>query len=342
MLSEIKKELLRQPEKIKALLEYFDYCNVTIRQTYISCGRAIDASAKSIVIRLEHNDWLYVTDYARNINQDIFAYISSQRKIEFVEILTVIKNILGITDYDEHFGNKGIFGGFYERIRKRNTVKTKTYDNSVLDKYIPCGNIRFLEDNISLDAQRFFHIMYDVESQGIIIPIYNQLGFLMGAKARFNYDVEDGEMKYFYPLPCQMSQTLYGYSQNYNYLADGTVLIGEAEKLTLQCYSYGYRNVVSLGSGSISTKQVQMLYELNPKRVIFLHDVGYELENIMRNIDKVRRYSRFSEIELGYWDFFGKDYKNKVSPTDMGKEKFEYILNNEIKMIGDDEKDDEL
>ena len=189
MLKEIKKELLNNPDKLKELLEYFDFYNVIVHKTYISFGRAIDSSKKSIVIKLENNSYLYVKDYARNIQKDLFTYIGEQRRVEFSEVLSAIKSVLNITDYYDFFGNRGIFGGFYERIRKRNFNKVNTYDESLLDRYIQCGNLRFLRDNISLGTQNFFNIRYDVESQGIVIPIYNQLGQLMGAKVRCNYEI---------------------------------------------------------------------------------------------------------------------------------------------------------
>ena len=56
----------------------------------------------------------------------------------------------------------------------------------------------------------------------------------------------------------------------------------------------------------------------------------------------MKNYSRFSEVEIGYWDYFGKDYEDKVSPSDLGKAKFKQIINSEIKMIGDDIDEDEL
>lgn len=342
MLADIKKELINHPEKLKDVLEHFGYCNIVIRPKYISFGRDEKSSKKSIVINLENNEYLYTIDYARNIRKDIFSYIIEQRKVEFIDVLNEVRHALGITDYYDFFDSKGIFGGFYEKIRKRRTNKVNTYDDSILDCYVNCGNIRFLADNISLLSQKFFNIKYDVESQGIVIPIRNQFGQLMGVKERFNYDVPDGEMKYFYAVPCSMSQTLFGYSQNYEFLVDNTIYIFEAEKSCMQCYSYGIRNCVSLGSGSISIQQVKMLLELNPKRIIFLHDVGYGLENIMRNIDMVKNYSRFTEVEFGYWSYFGRGYENKVSPSDLGKECLENILQNEITMIGDEDDEDEL
>lgn len=342
MLKEIKKELLDNPEKLKDLLEHFNFYNVHIHQSYISFGRAQDTSKKSIVIRLEKNDYLYVTDYARNISKDLFTYISEQRLVDFKDIITVVRSILGIDDFSLFNESRGIFGGFYEKIRKRNEYSLRTYDESVLDKYIPLANKRFIKDNISIIAQQFFGIRYDVESQGIVIPIHNQIGELIGAKVRCNYEVQDGEMKYYYLIPCQMSQTLYGYSQNYNYLVNNVIYIFESEKAVMQCFSYGIRNCVALGSGSISRKQVRMLLELNPKKIIFMHDVGYDLENILRNINMVKNYSRFSEVELGYWDFFDRLYDNKVSASDLGKKELLRIIDTEIKIIGDDEDEEEL
>ena len=342
MLTEIKKELLDNPEKLKELLEYFNFYNVHIHQSYISFGRAQDTSKKSIVVRLEKNDYLYVTDYARNISKDLFSYISEQRLVDFKDIIGVVRNILGVDNFSLFNESHGIFGGFYEKIRKRSEYSVRTYDESVLDKYIPLANKRFVNDNISIAAQQFFGIRYDVESQGIVIPIHNQIGELIGAKVRCNYEVQDGEMKYYYLIPCQASQTLYGYSQNYNYLTNNIIYIYEAEKSIMQCFSYGIRNCVALGSGSISRKQVRMLLELNPKKIIFMHDVGYDLENILRNINMVKNYSRFSEVELGYWDFFDRLYDNKVSASDLGKKELLRIMDTEIKMIGDDKDEEEL
>lgn len=342
MLSEIKKELINHPEKLKEVLEHFGYCNVIVRTKYIQFGRDEYASKKSIVIKLESNQYLYVTDYARNIQKDLFSYISEQRKIGFSEVLSGMTGILGISDYFEYFDKRGIFGGFYERIRKKSTSRVNTYNESILDNYERYGNLRFLEDNISINTQQFFNIRYDVESQGIVIPIHNQVGQLIGVKIRLNFEVPDGEQKYFYLIPCAMSQTLYGYSQNYNYLVGNTVFIFESEKSVMQCHSYGIRNCVALGSGSISSKQVQMIYELNPKKVIFMHDVGFDLENIMRNISLVKSYSRFTEIELGYWNYFGKRYSSKVSPSDLGRQELVRIIDAEILMIGDDIDENEL
>ena len=128
MLNNIKKELISHPDKLKEVLEHYEYCNIVIRKTYMSFGRDIQSSKKSIVIKLENNDYLWVTDYARNINKDLISYIIEQRNVEFINVLNTIKGILGITDYYDFFENKnkrGIFGGFYEKIKQFRVFKTQ-------------------------------------------------------------------------------------------------------------------------------------------------------------------------------------------------------------------------
>lgn len=50
-----------------------------------------------------------------------------------------------------------------------------------------------------------------------------------------------------------MSQTLFGYSENYSSLYENDVWIVESEKLVLKMDSWGYNNVVALGSNLLST-----------------------------------------------------------------------------------------
>ena len=69
-----------------------------------------------MLYKLKENKFLYVHDYARNIQKDLFSYIMSQRHVEFSDVLNEVKKVIGITDYYDFFERRGIFGGFYEKI----------------------------------------------------------------------------------------------------------------------------------------------------------------------------------------------------------------------------------
>ena len=338
MIEYVKSKLLKDPEKIKEYLEYFDFHKISIRTNYMSFARSNDAdsSPKSIVIRLTNNDALLVHDYPKAIVCDIFNYVIKMRGKTFKEVFSEAKRILGIDSsyfYEER--TTAPFGGFYRNIKRQKDVQLKTYDDSILDDYIPCGNERFLRDGISLETQRKFNIGFSVVDQAITIPIWDEVGNLIGVKMRCNHDVQDGEQKYWYDFPTMMSQTLYNYANSYEHLESADIIyILEAEKGCMQYISkLGLYNCVGLGSGSISKKQVQMLLSLNPNKIVFLHDVSYEKEAIMKNIQTVKAYSRMKQIDVGYWDNEKKGYEDKVSCTDLSVEKLEYILENEIKFI---------
>ena len=327
MINMIKEKLLEEPIKIKELLELYDYHHINIRSAYISFGRSEDSSPKSLVIYLKDNDALIVKDHARNLTLDIFNLLIKQRGVDFKDVIKAAKKIVGIDDYYRPERTCKAFNGFYAKIKNRTKQELKTYDDSILNKYKPYGNLRFLKDGINLAAQRHFNIGYDVESQSITIPIYDEFGRLLGVKCRRNCD--DCEQKYWFDVPCQESMTLYGYSQNYQYLEGETVIIVEAEKSVMQFYSMGYQNVVALGSSSISKKQCQMILSLNPKKVVFMMDRGLDFETIKKNMLALRTYGKMKEFIIQYW-VPGADVPDKASPSDSGQYKLERALREEL------------
>jgi DNA primase len=190
-----------------------------------------------------------------------------------------------------------------------------------------------LRDGISLDAQKFFDIRFSIEYNAIIIPIYNEVGDIIGAKARINGDPEEGESKYYYPIPVQVSQTLYGYSKNYEHLygAD-TIYIGESEKFCMQLYTMGIRNCVSIGSHTISEKQAKLLLQLSPKSITFMLDEGLDLSETKRNIDIIKSVSSMMQVNMYYFDHTEcLELGPKDAPSDHGIEVWNEIIENYIK-----------
>lgn len=336
MIEYIKAKLLEDPEKIKLLLEEYEYEHVIVRQNYITFGRSSDSSPKSIVIYLHNNDALIVKDWATNQTKDLFNYILSNRSVSFKDVICRTKALLGISGYiGRDSGVRAPFCGFYSHIKRKQTIEQTVYDESILGRFEVVPNLRFLRDGISLEAQRYFGIRYSVVDQAIAIPIRNEVGELVAVKARINEDPQDGQQKYYYLASGLMSQVLYGYSENYEYLESSEVVyVVESEKTVMAAWSYGNKQFVALGSGSISRKQVQLLLQLNCKKIVLLHDTGYCKESVKRNLDMIKGYSRMKDVELYYWNYFGKGYEDKLSPTDMGQDVFEDILSNQLKLYG--------
>lgn len=332
MLKDIKRELLSNPQSIVNILETYDFYKPHIQNNEVRCGYSEGHNPTAISIRLCNNENLFVKDYSRGLSYDLITYIIKVRGVEFVDVLANIKTEIGISDFYEFNTRNAVFGGFYDRIKQKNSdLYVKTYDKSILCEYQNAYNTRFLSDNIGFNAQDYFHIGYDIISQRITIPIFSPYNELIGIKARANWEVDAEEPKYLYLLPCAMSSTLYGYCQNYEYLSNGDIFVFEAEKSVLQCHTYGIRNCVSLGSNSLSTTQCKLIMELNPKRVIFMLDKGLDYENTKANATKLSAFTRMFDTKIYWWGWNNNlTLPDKASPSDYGKEALKRIINEEI------------
>ena len=337
MIEEIKKQLLSNHDALISLLTEFGFCNINIRNNEVRFARN-EQGGKNIRIKLVNNDYLMVTDFVHGYRKDIISYIIEEKNTDFKTVLTTIKRLLNFTDdWRPPSKKRSLFGGCYEGIIHKTSAPIKVYDESILEKYLNIGNTKFLQDGISLNVQREFHIGYSVEDDRITIPIYSPNGELMGVKGRRNYSTDnENDPKYLYLVPCQMSRTLYGFSENYSHMYGGTIMVFESEKSVLQCASYGYNNAVALGGNNLSEHQAKMLLSLNPKRVIFMLDSDLPLEQTKRNADALKSACVMRDLQIYYFDWTEcLDLSAKSSPSDEGKEVLEIILKENIKDINE-------
>ena len=338
MIQELKKQLLEDPENICTLLEEFDFAHITLKRNEIRFARNSDGG-QNIRIKLENNNYLNVTDYARSEHCDIVSYIIKEKHTDFRTILTAIKRILHLSDDWRPQSNKReIFGGIYSRIINKTKPQPKVYDESILNDYPKVGNTRFLKDHLSLESQRRFEIMYNVETDRIVIPIRNTFGDLCGTKCRRNYDTDnEDDPKYIFEYPCQKSLILYGAYQNYPWLyGSDKIFIFEAEKSVIAADSYGYQNAVSIMGNVLSEYQAKELLSLNAKEYCFMLDEGLDPEITYKNTQTLKSLATMREFKITWFDWRNSlSIGEKESPTDGGKDNFYYILNNEIQDINE-------
>lgn len=328
MFEEIKKRLLDDPNHIVNLLEIYNFSKIKMSSKEIRCAFEEGGNPTAIVIRLQDNDKIFVKDYERNISNDIFGYISEVRNILLKDILSIVKKELNIDSFYTLTEKKSAFGGFFDKIGNSYYEKPIPIINEdILDQYLKIPNLRFLNDGISLKTQEKFGIGYSIETQRITIPIRNAYGELIGIKGRCNYTPEEYEPKYLYLEPCPMSQTLYGYSENYSFMEKNKeIIIFESEKSVMQMDSMGYFNAVAIGSNSLSDTQAKLIMSLQPKKVIFALDNSLPLENTYKNIEKLKDWDSFNTLQIDFFDWTNCDLLDeKDSPTDKGKDIFEEI-----------------
>ena len=340
MLRDVKEKLITNADALIELLEEFGFEKITPRVSEIRCARDADGGGNNIQIRLTNNDGAYVTDYARGTKgEDIIAYIMREKGVDFRTVVGKIQKILGLSDDWAKQKQLPLFGGFYNQIGRKNTeIEVKTYPESVLDQYDMTPNERWIKDGITIEAQRFYSVGYDPYDQRIIFPIRSaETGNIMCIKGRRNYETDrEEDPKYIYLIPGLMSQTLFNYSESYGDLYGNEVWVVESEKSAMISYGFGVRNIVALGSHSLSEKQAQLILQLNPKRIIMALDEGLDKTNpeaLDINMKMLESFSALRDLELWYWDTtLDPTIKGtKCGPCDNGVEYFEKVKNEQLK-----------
>ena len=342
---EVKEKLLEQPESIEHILDTFGFDRIRSNNRELRCAFEPGMNPTAVVIRLQDNENLFVKDYERNISLDLINYLVKSKNIPFKDVMNAIKQELHLDSIYNYKRKIGLFGGIYSNISRSNgEISVTTYPEEILKPYGNTPNLLWLKDGISLSTQRKWCIGYDVQSQRITMPIRTSTGEIIAIKGRLNGEPEEFEPKYLYIVNGPMSQTLFGYSENYSSLYENEVFVVESEKSVLKLDSWGYNNVVALGSNSLSATQAKLLLSLNPKCVTFLLDKSLPLENTKRNADLLKTFCTMRQLEIHFWDWADNiTLDDKSAPCDDSKEEFEYIIKNEIKDIKElTEEEDEI
>lgn len=330
MIQRIKHELINNEDKLIEVLEYFGFCKFHNINSHLRFAYDESGGQNNVCIRLFDNDNCFVKDYVRtDYSGDIFAYICKARKYEFKDVFNIIKNILNITDNKAVIEKKSLFGGFFNSIAKKQLDLTlKEIPVDTLNQYEKCYVKKFLDDGISRKSQDKFDIGLDLETNRITIPIYDNVGRLVGVKGRCNYETEE-EPKYVYLHPCAISQCLYGYHHNYSDMYNNRIYVFEAEKSVMQCDSFGVHNAVAMCSSSLTDKQARLLIQLQPTEIVFMLDKDLEKDKAVANAERIRKYSFAKEIEVYWWNW-KKDniFPKKASPSDLGNEMFALAVSN--------------
>ena len=339
MIQELKKQLQENPDNIRQLLEEFGFEHINIRGNYIRFARNHEGG-QNISICLD-DEYINVMDFVHGERTDIISYIIKEKHTDFKTVLGAIKRILNLSDEWRPKSRTSIFGGCYDGIIHKTNREARTYDDSILDQYLKVGNDLWLKDGISLETQRLYDVCFDIENNGIVFPWRNDRGEIIAIKSRYNGEVPEGMSKYYYPVGGNISSSLYGLSENYIYLQNTEIFIGESEKQVLQLVTKGYRNSVSLGSNSLSEQQAKLILSLNPTKIIWLLDEGLPKENTLKNAQTINNYCVMRKIDQYWWNWgnsLSVDKGSKMSPGDCSKDIFQYILKYEIEKL--DIKDD--
>lgn len=331
-MEELKLYLKENPDKIKRILEYYNYHSITINNNEIRFAK-IDGNNPS-GCRIKLNDNLSATDFTTSYNGDIIGLIKQHTDLSYKEIINTIKTITNKKVNGHHKKEVGIFDDFFNDIYlpQQDDEDEIIYDTSILDQYSKYKwNLRFLKDGILPCSQYKFHVGYDGESNRITIPHFDIDGNLIGIMSRIDNDIPTN-YKYIPLIPFPKHKYLYGLYQNKEYIKESKeVYIFESEKSVMLGHTLGYRNFLALGGNNVSELQVEQMLKLGVNKIILCLDDGLDVSVIKRDIQTIKSMLFMRDVKIGVIldkknKFLPKD--SKASPIDFGKEVFEKLCNN--------------
>lgn len=286
------------------------------------------------------NESLHCNNYTRQIKKDdssadLFDLVCYIKDITFFEGLKYVCSVIGIEyyhDFNEDIPESLLLTQFILDMAESNVENDdkplKPINPIILSYYKNYVNDMFFNDNISYETQQEFNIGYDEKTNRITIPIFSEIGDLVGVKGRlFKEQLDEDDVKYLYLEPTSRSRVLYGLNKTIEYIKEsGRVYVVEAEKGVLQGYSYGTRNIVATGGKEFSKSQIEMLTRLGAQIVLCLDkDVTkVEIEELSNKFtDGVPIYYIYDEDNI---------LNEKEAPTD-NPDKWSYLTKNNIYRI---------
>ena len=330
---EVLKEHILENDLITKILEELGCHHIRKKDGYFQCANPDGDNVTAVCVYENTN--LTTINYTRdisngkNIHTDLISLVEFYKNETFPYAVKWICDVLDIDYYsnlDEDLPKSLQLTKMLVEMQSVDTEAEtekplKPIPEKILSYFKPYVNDMFCEDGVGYDTQVEFEIGYDEFTNRITIPIRDDLGNLVGVKARYFYrQVPEDEQKFIYIEKCARSQILYGLYKTINFIKKAQrVFVVEAEKGVQQLYDKGYFEAVATGGSKISKNQIDKLTRLCVP-IIFVFDKDItkeELDNIAsRFIDGTEVYALIDTIGI---------LNEKESPTD-DISKFEQLL----------------
>lgn len=330
---EILKEHILENNFIPTILEELGCHHIRKKDGYFQCANPDGDNTTAVCVYENTN--LTTINYTRdisngkNIHTDLISLVEFYKNESFPYAVKWICDVLDIDYYSNLDEDLPKSLQLTKMLVEMQSVDTDTetekplkpIPEKILSYFEPYVNDMFCEDGVGYDTQVEFEIGYDEFTNRITIPIRDDLGNLVGVKARYFYrQVPEDEQKFMYIEKCARSQILYGLYKTINFIKKAQrVFVVEAEKGVQQLYDKGYFEAVATGGSKISKSQIDKLTRLCVP-IIFVFDKDItkeELDDIAsRFIDGTEVYALIDTIGI---------LNDKESPTD-DISKFEQLL----------------
>jgi hypothetical protein len=292
---------------------------------------------------------------------NLFSLVMQVKECDFKTALKYVCEILNIRIDTFSAPTQGFVSNYtkadwdiFERFdRLQNGIKTKeeleSYNENILNLYSDLYYEGWIEENISIESMKKYHIKYDIVNERIIIPHFDINNNLIGIRCRNLNPMAEAKYCPIYietvPYTHSLSCNLYGLNRNKEVIKSmKKVMIVESEKSTLQAETYFPNNnfVVACCGSSISNEQIQLLLTLGVEEVILGMDWDFEI--LEETDEKYKLYKKkilkLCQKLVPYFTVKvllppDANFIYKCSPSDLGKDYLLRSMKNKITVTYD-------
>lgn len=315
--------ICHNPRDSEASMKLYYYKNSFMFHCYTECG--------------ENFDIFELIKKVKEVNHEYFNFYNTICAIADL----VSFNIFSETTKESYISN-------IDRFKKENNeIELIEYDSKVLDVFRWKPTVEWLSEGISEEIMKKFNILYYDYRNKIVIPHYDIDGKLIGIRGRSLDPLEAELYGKYAPLKVEnilyrhpLSFNLYGIYENKEDIKKyKTAIIFEGEKSVLKFGDmYDYNIAVASCGSTLNLKQVELLIKkLGVENIIIAYDKefsNFASAEAEKYYDKIsilcKKYSNYCNF------YFLFDFNNllelKDAPVDKGKEIFEELMKNKIKV----------
>ncbi len=247
-----------------------------------------------------------------------------------------IKKLISLTGKDIRHYRASPSMMFYQNLRdyaqksNREHAQRKILPESDIDQYIDATPQEWVNEGISPEVMKIFQIRIDPVANRIVYPVRDKDLNLIGFKGRTRYPSfkEMHISKYINYTKIQTSDFFIGMRENRNeILRSKEAIILEGIKSVMKIYGWGYKNGLAAETSCLNEDQIEILIQMHLKRVIIAFDQDVKKKKILSQIQILKK---FMDVYL----VLDTNHKlqEKMSPCDMGKDVWEYLLRTKQKV----------
>lgn len=312
------------------LVDYVQNCGVELKYSageYTGLCPFHHEDTPSFKINPEKNIWYC---FGCGMGTDIFDFVQGFYNLSFSKAVQKLCQDLGVEIKETPSIIQQIRK--YRNEEKEGTSSPHTYLlENVMDEFPNEHKIKeWIAEGVSEEVLTKHDVRYDVDREKIVFPIFDEKNDRKIIALKIRTLLPDYKERKLpkYTLLGKMGRKdfLYWWQPNLeNIKKKSECIIVEGEKSQMILETWGYNNVVAVGSHFISDEHEKMLSVCGCKRVIFAYDKDVELKEIIKQSKFLRHYVNCYAI-IDDEGILGE----KDSPLDKGRDVWEYLYKKAI------------